>query len=57
MAINYFNFVLVSVTAGMSPATVIRMKFTYPGVGILVGDSTQYLCIATAHGFIMVFLW
>jgi len=31
------------------------MEFAYPGVGILVGDSTQYLCIATAHGFIMVF--
>jgi heme/copper-type cytochrome/quinol oxidase subunit 1 len=55
IAINYFNFVLVSGTAGMSLATVIRMEFAYPGVGILAGDSIQYLCIATAHGVIMVF--
>jgi hypothetical protein len=47
--------VLVSGTAGMSLATVIRMEFAYPGVGILAGDSIQYLCIATAHGVIMVF--
>jgi len=40
----------------MGLATVIRMKFTYPGVGILIGDSIQYLCIVTAHGVIMVFL-
>jgi hypothetical protein len=31
------------------------MEFAYPGVGILAGDSIQYLCIATAHGVIMVF--
>jgi hypothetical protein len=55
IAINYFNFVLVSGTAGMSLATVIRMEFAYPGVGILAGDSIQYLCIASAHGVIMVF--
>jgi hypothetical protein len=55
IAINYFNFVLVSGTAGMSLATVIRMEFAYPGVGILAGDSIQYLSIATAHGVIMVF--
>jgi hypothetical protein len=47
--------VLVSGTAGMSLATVIRMEFAYPGVGILAGDSIQYLSIATAHGVIMVF--
>jgi hypothetical protein len=39
----------------MSLASVIRMEFAYPGVGILAGDSIQYLCIATAHGVIMVF--
>jgi hypothetical protein len=39
----------------MSLATVIRMEFSYPGVGILAGDSIQYLSIATAHGVIMVF--
>jgi hypothetical protein len=47
--------VLVSGTAGMSLATIIRMEFAYPGVGILAGDSIQYLSIATAHGVIMVF--
>jgi len=53
--VNYFNFVLVAGTAGMSLATVIRSEFSYPGVGILAGDSLQYLSIATAHGVIMVF--
>lgn len=55
IAINYFNLVLVGGTAGMSLATVIRLEFAYPGVGILAGDSIQYLCIVTAHGVIMVF--
>jgi hypothetical protein len=55
IAVNYFNFVLVAGTAGMSLATVIRLEFAYPGVGILAGDSLQYLSIATAHGVIMVF--
>jgi heme/copper-type cytochrome/quinol oxidase subunit 1 len=55
IAINYFNFVLVAGTAGMGLATVIRLEFAYPGVGILAGDSIQYLSIATAHGVIMVF--
>jgi hypothetical protein len=45
----------VAGTAGMSLATVIRSEFAYPGVGILAGDSLQYLSIATAHGVIMVF--
>jgi hypothetical protein len=53
--VNYFNFVLVAGTAGMSLATVIRLEFAYPGVGVLAGDSLQYLSIATAHGVIMVF--
>jgi hypothetical protein len=39
----------------MGLATVIRLEFAYPGVGILAGDSLQYLSIATAHGVIMVF--
>jgi hypothetical protein len=39
----------------MSLATVIRLEFAYPGIGILAGDSLQYLSIATAHGVIMVF--
>jgi hypothetical protein len=39
----------------MSLASVIRLEFAYPGVGILAGDSLQYLSIATAHGVIMVF--
>jgi len=55
IAVNYFNFVLVAGTAGMSLATIIRLEFAYPGVGILAGDSIQYLSIATSHGVIMVF--
>jgi len=39
----------------MGLATVIRLEFAYPGVGVLAGDSLQYLSIATAHGVIMVF--
>lgn len=39
----------------MSLASVIRLEFAYPGIGVLVGDSLQYLSIATAHGVIMVF--
>jgi len=55
ISVNYFNFVLVAGTAGMSLATVIRLEFAYPGVGVLAGDSLQYLSTATAHGVIMVF--
>ena len=55
IAVNYFSFVLVSGTAGMGLATVIRLEFAYPGVGVLAGDSLQYLSTATAHGVIMVF--
>ena len=55
IAVNYFNFVSVAGIAGMSLATVIRLEFAYPGVGVLAGDSLQYLSIATAHGVIMVF--
>jgi hypothetical protein len=36
-------------------ATLIRLEFAYPGVGIFAGDSLQYLSMATAHGVIMVF--
>jgi len=36
-------------------ATVIRLEFAYPGVGIFAGDSIQYLSLASAHGVIMVF--
>jgi len=39
----------------MSLATVIRIEFAYPGIGIFAGDSLQYLSIASAHGVIMVF--
>lgn len=55
IAVNYFNFIYIAGTAGMGLATVIRLEFAYPGVGILAGDSLQYLSIATAHGVIMVF--
>lgn len=36
-------------------ATVVRLEFSYPGVGIFSGDSLQYLSLVTAHGVIMVF--
>ena len=36
-------------------ATIIRLEFAYPGVGVLAGDSIQYLSLASAHGVIMVF--
>jgi hypothetical protein len=36
-------------------ATLIRIEMAYPGVGILAGDNSQYLSIASAHGVIMVF--
>ena len=36
-------------------ATLIRLEFAYPGVGVFAGDSLQYLSTATAHGVIMVF--
>jgi hypothetical protein len=40
---------------GMVLATVIRLEFAYPGVGVFAGDSIQYLSLASAHGVIMVF--
>lgn len=55
IAINYFFFVLFSGTCGMALATIIRLEMAYPGVGILAGDSLQYLSIVTAHAVIMVF--
>jgi hypothetical protein len=36
-------------------ATIIRLEFAYPGVGVFAGDSIQYLSLASAHGVIMVF--
>lgn len=38
-------------------ATLIRLEFAYPGAGVFVGDSLQYLSLATAHGVIMVFFY
>lgn len=55
IAINYFFFTLFSGTCGMALATIIRLEMAYPGVGILAGDSLQYLAIVTAHAVIMVF--
>ena len=40
---------------GMVLATIIRLEMAYPGVGILAGDSLQYLSVVTAHAVIMVF--
>lgn len=39
----------------MGLATIIRLEFSSPGVGVFAGDSLQYLSVATAHGVIMVF--
>jgi hypothetical protein len=39
----------------MALATIIRLEMAYPGVGILAGDSLQYLSVVTAHAVIMVF--
>lgn len=36
-------------------ATIIRLEMAYPGVGVLAGDSLQYLSVVTAHAVIMVF--
>jgi len=36
-------------------ATIIRLEMAYPGVGILAGDSLQYLSVVTMHAVIMVF--
>jgi len=33
----------------------VRLELSYPGVGIFVGDSLQYLTLVAAHGVIMVF--
>ena len=38
-------------------ATIIRLEMAYPGVGILAGDSLQYLSVVTAHAVIMVFFY
>jgi len=39
----------------MALATIIRMEMAYPGIGILAGDSLQYLSVVTAHAVVMVF--
>lgn len=36
-------------------ATIIRLEMAYPGVGILAGDSLQYLTVVTSHAVVMVF--
>ena len=55
IAVNYYFFVILSGTVGMVLATIIRLEMAYPGVGILAGDSLQYLTVVTAHAVIMVF--
>jgi hypothetical protein len=47
--------VIFSGICGMVLATIIRLEMAYPGVGILAGDSLQYLSVVTAHAVIMVF--
>ena len=55
IAVNYFWFVIFSGICGMVLATIIRLEMAYPGVGILAGDSLQYLSVVTAHAVIMIF--
>ena len=56
ISVNYFNFVLVAGTAGMSLATVIRLEFAYPGVGVLATDSLRYLStVIIVYGVVTVF--
>ena len=55
IAVNYFWFVILSGVFGSVLATIIRCEMAYPGVGILAGDSLQYLTVVTAHAVIMVF--
>jgi cytochrome c oxidase subunit 1 len=55
IAVNYYFFVILSGIVGMVLATIIRLEMAYPGVGILAGDSLQYLTVVTAHAVVMVF--
>lgn len=55
IAVNYYWFVIFAGICGMVLATIIRLEMAYPGVGILAGDSLQYLSVVTAHAVIMVF--
>ena len=55
IAVNYYWFVIFSGICGMILATIIRLEMAYPGVGVLAGDSLQYLSVVTAHAVIMVF--
>lgn len=55
IAVNYFWFVILAGVFGMILATIIRLEMAYPGIGVLAGDSLQYLSVVTAHAVIMVF--
>lgn len=55
IAVNYFWFVIFAGIVGMALATIIRLEMAYPGLGILAGDSLQYLSVVTAHAVVMVF--
>jgi len=55
MSVNDFWFVIFAGIVGMALATIIRLEMAYPGLGILAGDSLQYLSVVTAHAVIMVF--
>lgn len=55
IAVNYFWFVILAGICGMILATIIRLEMAYPGIGVLAGDSLQYLSVVTAHAVIMVF--
>ena len=55
IAVNYSLFVIFAGIVGMALATIIRLEMAYPGLGILAGDSLQYLSVVTAHAVVMVF--
>ena len=56
ISVNYIWFVMLAGIFGMVLATIVRLEFSYPGVGIFAGDSLQYLSMASAHAVIMVFM-
>ena len=55
ISVNYIYFVIFSGIVGAVLATIIRLEMAYPGVGILAGDSLQYLTVVTSHAVVMVF--
>ena len=55
IAINYYNFSLISGLAGTTLASFIRLELSKPGSHYFKGDSTKYLQVITCHGLVMIF--